>query len=105
MMEKEIVTYINETFSLEINEYSYDNIKNILASKINDLIKNDFNKLIQLLYRIDIDEIKLKKLLKDKSDMDAADTIALLIIERQIQKIKYRQRSGHDSNYNEEEKW
>ena len=35
-----------------------------LANAINELIKNDFSKLVQLLYRIDVSEAKLKYILQ-----------------------------------------
>lgn len=53
---------------------------------IRHLILHDFNKLIQLLYRVDVDETKLKTLLKDSKE-DAAELIARMIIDRQIKKI------------------
>lgn len=56
-----------------------------LTNYIRDLILNDFNKLVQLLYRIDVDEAKLKTLLKDSNE-DAAELIAKMIIERQKKK-------------------
>ncbi len=43
-----------------------------LSSFINDLINKDFNALIQLLYRIDVNEQKLKTLLKQQQDVDTS---------------------------------
>src|ERR1017187_8080967 len=54
---------------------------------INDLINKDFQALVQLLYRIDVNEKKLKELLKQNENIDAASIIADLIINRQLQKI------------------
>ncbi|HMJ45792.1 MAG TPA: hypothetical protein VK498_00585 [Ferruginibacter sp.] len=68
-----------------------------LSAQINDLIINDFERLISLLYRIDVSEKKLKEILKEKTSTDSADLIAGLIIERQIQKIKSRKEfKGND---------
>ena len=49
---------------------------------INDLIKEDFSKLVQLLYRIDVSEAKLKNVLKEHPNEDAGKLIALIVIER-----------------------
>jgi hypothetical protein len=77
-----------------------------LSAYINDLIIHDFERLVSLLYRIDIDEKKLKSLLSFHPDMNSGDTIAAMIIERQLQKIKSRQASRRDENrMSEEEKW
>jgi hypothetical protein len=58
-----------------------------LSSYINDLINKDFNALIQLLYRVDVNEQKLKTLLKQRQDVESSLLITDLIIERQLQKI------------------
>ena len=61
-----------------------------LADYLNQLILVNFERLVQLLYRIDVSEAKLKYLLKENPNEDAGRIIALLIIERQIQKIKFK---------------
>ena len=55
---------------------------NDLIAYINDCIQNDFNKLVQLLYRIDVSEEKLKYILQLNPNEDAAKLIAAVIIER-----------------------
>lgn len=69
---------------------------------INELIVHDFNALVQLLYRIDVDEKKLKKTLAENNSDDAASVIADLIIARQIQKAESRNVSRQDNNSDEE---
>ena len=104
-METELVHYLNENFSLELKEEDYGRLKEILAVKVNQLITNDFTQLIRLLYKIDVNELKLKRFLKENSAIDAADIIATLIIERQLQKIHSRKQFREDNNFNSEEKW
>lgn len=53
-----------------------------LEQIINDLIKNDFSKLVQLLYRIDVSEAKLKNILNSHPNEDAGKLIAQVILER-----------------------
>ena len=53
-----------------------------LANAINELIKNDFSKLVQLLYRIDVSEAKLKYILQANPNEDAGKLIAAVVIER-----------------------
>lgn len=53
-----------------------------LIAYINDCINHDFNKLVQLLYRIDVSENKLKTILQSNPTEDAAKLIAAVIIER-----------------------
>jgi hypothetical protein len=53
-----------------------------LETAINELIKNDFSKLVQLLYRIDVSEVKLKNILQAQPNEDAGKLIAEVVLER-----------------------
>jgi hypothetical protein len=79
--------------------------RNALIMRINDLLVNDFEKLVGILYRIDVNEKKLRLLLEERNNEDAAPIIADLIIERQIQKIDSRMRFYNDGYIDEEDKW
>lgn len=57
-----------------------------LISRINELVTNDFNRLITILYRVDVDEEKLKKRLREFPQVDAGEIILDMIIERRAQK-------------------
>ena len=61
-----------------------------LAEKIDRLIREDFGALVQLLYRIDVGEEKLRRMLAAHTGEDAGKLIARLILERQWQKIETR---------------
>ncbi|MFY8166367.1 MAG: hypothetical protein ACOVJ8_07230 [Sediminibacterium sp.] len=53
-----------------------------LEEFINDCIKTDFSRLVQLLYRIDVSEQKLKTILQANPNEDAGKLIAAVIVER-----------------------
>ena len=76
-----------------------------LIAHINALINQDFEKLVFLLYRIDVNESKMRYLLDQREGENAAGLIADLIIERQLQKIKSRKESKSNSDIPDEEKW
>jgi hypothetical protein len=78
-----------------------------LAEKINSLIQRDFGALVQLLYRVDVPEQKLRRMLDDNNGEDAGRLIARLIIERQWQKIETRRQYRQDSDAGaaDEERW
>lgn len=78
-------------------------LEGALAVYINELILHQFNRLVQLLYRIDVSESKLKLLLKEHPEQDAGLLIARLIIERQLKKMETRKQFG--SRESDEEKW
>lgn len=106
-MEKELVQTLQNELGLQLNEsITEEKIKTLIAAKINDLIRYDFPQLTQLLYRIDINEQRLKKLLNEAGEKDAAEIIAELIMERQMQKFESRKRfKANDDGGSEEEKW
>ena len=102
-MNNEIVHIVNDSFSLQSNE---NNFIDFLTEKINFLIVNDFNKLIFILYRADINEQKLNRLLSENKKEDAGKIIAALFIQRQLEKIKSREEnSAKTSNDSQEERW
>lgn len=59
-----------------------------LQQHINELIQRDFNRLLSILYRVDVDEEKMKRALKEQPHRDAAEIICELLIERQARKVK-----------------
>jgi len=77
-----------------------------IIDAIQDLIINDMQKLISLLYRIDVDEKKLRSVLEHNTDSDSAPIIADLVIERQASKIKSRRENfRRDKNIDDNDKW
>ncbi len=102
-MKNEIIHIVNDSFALQSNE---TNLVELLTEKINFLILNDFNKLIYILYRADINEQKLNKLLAENKQEDAGKIIAALFIQRQLEKIKSREvNTARTSHNSEEERW
>ena len=88
LLQKELLTGVHDPF----------NEKELLSQvreKVNELIEHDFGKLVNILYRIDVSEQKLKQLLRSNGDNDAAAMIAALIIERQMEKMKSRKDTKH----------
>ncbi len=76
----------NEETALE----SYDSLKAYLTQKVAELMDNDFERFLNSLYRIDINERKIKEVLVDKNILSIPEKIADLIIARQIERIKYQ---------------
>jgi hypothetical protein len=107
METAELIKLLNDELPVKIAaQKSYGEIHTQLSVYINTLIKDDFDKLITYLYRIDVNELKLKSLLQQNADEDAGNIIATLIIERQLQKIKTREEFKQKNNdFDAEEKW
>lgn len=84
---------LNSAYGLSLPETSTtEALEPILAERVNAMINTDFAGLVQLLYRIDVSEERLKKILRENMGTDAGLLIARLMIERQWQKIETRRK-------------
>lgn len=101
----ELLKALNNDFHLCLSLQSRPTLVLELTRIIDSMIKEDFEKLIFILYRVDVSEDKLKNILKLNNGMDAAKTIADLIILRQFEKIKSRAQFTTDSKVDDEERW
>lgn len=106
-MDTRLLQLINKDLSIDLpHELTRRELNSHLEDYINELISNNFNQLIQALYRVDVSEAKLKAILLENPEQDAAKIIAQLIIERMREKLKSRkEREKQDEDIPEEEKW
>ena len=106
---QELIKILNTELAIDLPEKtSIDDLEKRIAEHINHLIQHNFQQLVVILYRVDVSEEKLKTLLHENTDTDAASIIAGLIIERELQKIKSRReykKGENNQNISEEEKW
>ena len=105
-VENEIRNQLAQSWEINAPGNSFTEFEAQLAARINQLVNEDFNKLISILYRLDIDEHALRKFLQDTNANDAGTVIAGMVIQRQLQKNKSRQEfRQRDDNIDEAEKW
>ena len=100
---KHIEELVNLNYQLTALQKS--GMKEQLTIYINHLLLHDFNKLVQILYRADVDEKKLKELLQQGKDTDAAIIIADLLIQRQEEKVKTKEAFKSNDSIPDEDKW
>ena len=94
---------INATNSIQVEPIG--EIRARLVFLINELLRTDFHALVQLLYRIDVDEKKLKELLEANAGIDSASIIAALIISRQLEKIATKKQYGPGQDPGADDSW
>ncbi|HEY6062022.1 MAG TPA: hypothetical protein VIV35_00335 [Chitinophagaceae bacterium] len=106
-INKDLIPALNASLEITLpDNIPPEELQQKLALHVNHLINHDFEKLVSLLYRIDVNEKKIRQLLGQKEGENAAGLIADLIIERQLQKIKSRQQfRQRDNDIDENEKW
>ena len=106
MVQNELIHILNTELNTELPQIiSEENLLQRLSEFTNHLIRTNFQKLVLILYKVDVSENKLKQLLQTESGEDAATIIARLIIEREIQKINSRNLFSHKNDICDEEKW
>ncbi|HEX8332887.1 MAG TPA: hypothetical protein VF622_09705 [Segetibacter sp.] len=90
---------------LVMKTFTYADLFFALSNRLKSMINEDFSGLLQILYRIDISESKLRDLISTQLDKPASDVIAHLIIERQLQKVESRKMFKASNDIPEDEKW
>jgi hypothetical protein len=100
-----LITSLNEIFTLQLPPaLTETELETRLAEAVNHLMEKDFNRLITILYRVDVDEQQLKQLLKENAGTNAGLIIARLMIERQRRKIITRE-SFKNTETNGDAEW
>ena len=91
-----VSSFIRNDFGLESTELVHcdviQELKSQLSKIISYLIDNDFQRLLNAMYRIDINEEKFKKALATNPPTAVSEAIAQLIIEREMQKVQLRKK-------------
>ena len=78
------ITFKNE------KESPYQELYNQILPLIDELLNDDYPKLMAMLYRIDIDEEFLNRKLKESEQADTDEVITDLILKRELQKVIIR---------------
>lgn len=97
---KEVIEFISKDMTkigiddLPVSNSLHDfvELKKFLTERITEMLDNDYDKLINALYRIDLDEGKLHDLFSGRNREFIPAALADLILERQIEKLIWRKR-------------
>lgn len=102
---RKLADFIGRALTKTTEPPLYPSVLAALTEMVRKLMQKDSNQLVALLYEVDVDEGKLKDLLRQNDTKDVAQVIAALIIERQEAKVKSRQEYKRNTGVDEEEKW
>jgi len=109
--EEENIFQLKKAFSSDFNKFdefsllsekdfnTLDELRKYLSEKLSDLMIKNFDEVLKIFYRIDISENKVKKVLLSENEYKSV-LLADLIIERQMQKIKTRQKYKNSKGSN-----
>ncbi len=103
MTEKEYIYRLKKIVSSDFDKFeefssltnsdisTLEEFKLFLTEKLSDLMAKNFDKVLKILYQIDINEIKVREVMYSNNNYKAS-LLADLIIERQLQKVKTREK-------------
>lgn len=75
-----------------LDRFSEEDLLQKLTVCVDELINTNFERLTLILYRIDVDEFKLRKTLENAHEGEtSAALIARLMLDRQLQKKEFRE--------------
>jgi len=87
-----LIEKLSNDFSIENNSLPVQSdislIKEHLRKKVEVMLEKNYERLMNNLYRIDVNEDKLNTVLKTTNPTELPSVIADLIIERQVQRIR-----------------
>lgn len=103
---QETALQLSEDASLRIQpDITYEQLEALLAEKLEDLISNNFQQFVLLLYKTDVSETKVREIFGPDVAADAYRKLAAVLIERQQQKIISRVTYKKPAQDDGEEKW
>ena len=104
-IEPTIIDELSQSLEIDLREKkSIEELKLALSVYINHLIINDLNKLMRILYRVDVSEKTLKINLQNQEN-DPGSIIAEMIVERQLEKNKTKKQFRSNTDIPDNEKW
>jgi hypothetical protein len=80
----------------------YEALKKLLSHRIEEMIDHEFDRFVNLLYRIDVNEAKVREALSEQPFSKGVEKVADMIIQRQLQKVATRRQyssSRHDLEF------
>jgi hypothetical protein len=100
-----VIANLSDDLEIDLrSKRSWEELKIAIGEYIDYLIVNDRNKLMRILYRVDVSE-KLLKANLQQEEKNAASIIADMIVDRQLEKIESRRQFKSNGEISEDEKW
>ncbi|MNK04718.1 hypothetical protein D3C87_225910 [compost metagenome] len=85
-MNMSLAKMVGKDFELP-EDIAENQLREVLVKAFEYLVEDDFSKLVQILYRADVDQDKLKQLLESTENKSSGEVIADAYIARQKAKL------------------
>lgn len=87
----EVYGIISRNFEVERSgEITFETLRDLLGMRIRELLDKNLEKLVSIMYRIDLNQEKVDRIFENISKDEIAFQLAVLIIERQMEKVRTR---------------
>jgi hypothetical protein len=94
---QQVAISLNKELDIKEGQYmTEDEILHILIERVDDLLKHDKDLLLSYLYRLDISQKKIATVLRVTNIIPPEQSLARLILDRQIERIKTKQKYKQD---------
>jgi hypothetical protein len=90
--ESETALIVSRYFSLPTVKPDMEDLHKALSNAICHMLFHDYQKLLNLLYRIDVSEKKFQEAFQEGSSKLVSGKISRMIIEREFEKAIYREK-------------
>lgn len=96
MLPGEIKEFISKDLEIQFDfdGQRKEDLIRAISIPVRKWLAEDMEKLLSVLYRIDVDEQKFKEVIASFPPEELHEEIARLIVDRQIQKLRYRKEFG-----------
>ncbi|GGF47583.1 hypothetical protein [Echinicola rosea] len=90
----ESIALLQKDFDLSVpdGEVSREQLVRLLTPIVGNLLNRDLERLLQICYRIDLGEERLKRLLHEANPETMAEELSEALVDRQLQKIEIRRK-------------
>ena len=96
---KEVFEIVSGNFDIvPHNVLNMNQVRDLLASRVREMLDKNIEKLVSTLYRIDVSQRVTDEIFNLTSKDDIALLIADAVIERQLKKIETRKKYKNDPN-------
>lgn len=93
----ELAAMLARNWGMEFNDsFEWGELESLLAGRLGELIRSDFERLVQAMYRMDVDEGKFAVAMACSSVNEQASALSKVVLERELQRLAFRKkyRSG-----------
>lgn len=89
----DVASLISTGLGIEPYEYlNYDQLLVMIAERVKYLLENDKDLLLSYLYRLDISMKKINRVLKVQNIVPAHESLAILILQRQKERVETKKK-------------